>query len=132
MCCCSLLYLFDTGGGRLPEVVDKAQVDWYRNLSASLQQQQDPTKRPVPALAFFHIPLEHYDAIFSPTDKVFLPPTTLCSLHSPLCTLTAHAHGCRTRTRTTTKECFGVEDDDVTPVDTSNGKRLHNKRRMCR
>lgn len=70
MCCCSLLYLFDTGGGRLPEIVDKAQVDWYRNLSASLRQQQDPTKRPVPALAFFHIPLEHYDAIFSPTDKV--------------------------------------------------------------
>ncbi|ELR24806.1 acid phosphatase, putative [Acanthamoeba castellanii str. Neff] len=83
----SLLYLFDTGGGRLPEIVDKAQVDWYRNLSASLRQQQDPTKRPVPALAFFHIPLEHYDAIFSPTDK----------------------------------ECFGEADDDVTPVDTSNG-----------
>jgi hypothetical protein len=95
MCCCSLLYLFDTGGGRLPEIVDKAQVDWYRNLSASLRQQQDPTKGPVPALAFFHIPLEHYDAIFSPTDKVCSFLTAHHTWFTPLPTM----HANRTRTR---------------------------------
>jgi hypothetical protein len=79
----SLLYLFDTGGGHLPEIVDKAQVDWYRNLSATLR----PAAGPVPALAFFHIPLERYSTIFSPGGK----------------------------------DCFGEEDDGVSPVDTSNG-----------
>lgn len=63
----SLLYFFDTGGGQIPEIVGKEQVVWYRNLSASLR----PSHRPaLPALAFFHIPLEEYLSLYSPPNAV--------------------------------------------------------------
>lgn len=69
----SLLYFFDTGGGHLPEIVDNSQVAWYRNLSASLNAK---STRPLPSLAFFHIPLEDYISSYKSSNKVHPYPLT--------------------------------------------------------
>eukprot|EP00455_Lapot_gusevi_P011119 TRINITY_DN15111_c0_g1_i1.p1 TRINITY_DN15111_c0_g1~~TRINITY_DN15111_c0_g1_i1.p1 ORF type:complete len:329 (+),score=41.56 TRINITY_DN15111_c0_g1_i1:62-1048(+) len=52
-----LLYMFDSGGGTLPEVIQPDQVQWYLNSSAAWQAK---TGTVLPALAFFHIPLQEY------------------------------------------------------------------------
>ena len=44
------VYIFDTGGGSVPEVIEQEQVDWFVKVSAKSR-----SERPVPAVAFQHI-----------------------------------------------------------------------------
>ena len=54
----TLMYFFDSGGGQEQAgYIFPDQVSWYQNLSSSLQAKYQTT---LPALAFFHIPLQEY------------------------------------------------------------------------
>ncbi|KJE94693.1 hypothetical protein CAOG_05296 [Capsaspora owczarzaki ATCC 30864] len=59
----SWIFFLDSGGGSIDEVITLPQVAWYRNTSASLEAL---VGRVLPSMAFFHIPLVQYDAVYSP------------------------------------------------------------------
>ncbi|KAH3765273.1 metallophosphoesterase family protein [Pelomyxa schiedti] len=56
-----LIYVMDSGGGTLPEYFDESQIQWYRDTSASYQQQYGKL---IPAISIFHIELLEYVGIF--------------------------------------------------------------------
>jgi len=62
----TLLYFLDSGGGTIPEVVYRDQVEWYMNTSKTLQSKYGKV---IPALAFFHIPTVQYRWVYMPTNK---------------------------------------------------------------
>jgi hypothetical protein len=64
---CALLYLLDTGAKtKMPfggaTWVHRNQIDWYLQQSAAMTERNGGS--PLPALAFFHIPLPEYNEIW--------------------------------------------------------------------
>jgi len=57
-----ILWFLDSGGGSYDEIVYPDQVEWYKNTSTSLKTK---LKKTLPAVAFFHIPVEEYTGIYS-------------------------------------------------------------------
>ncbi|XP_056158956.1 probable inactive purple acid phosphatase 16 isoform X1 [Syzygium oleosum] len=52
------LYFLDSGGGSYPEVISKAQSEWFNNRSLQI----NPDSR-VPELIFWHIPSKAYEKV---------------------------------------------------------------------
>lgn len=65
------LYLFDSGGGSLPEVVDQTQADWYTQSSTSAASRWGPLSAASwTSLVFVHIPLPEYSSVFTSSSCV--------------------------------------------------------------
>lgn len=54
----ALMYFLDSGGGSYPEVISKAQADWFKHKS----QELNPDSR-VPEIIFWHIPSQAYKKV---------------------------------------------------------------------
>lgn len=54
----AFFYFLDSGGGSYPEVISKAQADWFRSKS----QEINPDSR-VPEIIFWHIPSKAYSSV---------------------------------------------------------------------
>jgi len=80
----ALLYCLDSHMGFYPktdlgsyEWIDYSQIMWYRNLSGNFTKQNGGT--PIPALAFFHIPLPEYKEILSKPTTIGIQKESVCS-----------------------------------------------------
>ncbi|KAJ0978010.1 hypothetical protein J5N97_004327 [Dioscorea zingiberensis] len=63
------LYFLDSGGGSFPEVISKAQVDWFHHQSKAINPDES-----VPEVIFWHIPSKAY---------VKIAPTSLSGIRMP-------------------------------------------------
>jgi hypothetical protein len=79
----ALLYCLDSQMGFHPktdmgdyEWFDFSQIDWYREQSKRFTRQNG--NQPLPALAFFHIPIPEYNEIIGKNTTVGLQQETVC------------------------------------------------------
>lgn len=80
----ALVYCLDSHMGFHPktdlgdyEWFDFTQIVWYREQSEKFKQENEG--RPLPALAFFHIPLPEYNEVLGKRTTVGLQQETVCS-----------------------------------------------------
>ncbi|EDQ91438.1 uncharacterized protein MONBRDRAFT_6216 [Monosiga brevicollis MX1] len=91
------LFMFDTGGGTLPEVITQAHVDWFRNESARVAARNG--NKTLPGMAFLHIPMPEFASV---------QPSSAAAL--------------RARRGSATAPCFGMAQDGISPyTDNSTG-----------
>jgi hypothetical protein len=80
----ALCYFFDSHSSFKPktnlgdyEWIDFSQIDWYRKQSASFTKQNNDA--PLPAMAFFHIPLPEYNEIIGKSTTFGIQTERVCS-----------------------------------------------------
>lgn len=80
----ALLYCFDSHMGFHPQTdlgsyewIDFTQIGWYRKQSQKLTKKNND--KPLPALAFFHIPLPEYNEIIGKPNTFGLQKEKVCS-----------------------------------------------------
>ncbi|MGV8139684.1 MAG: metallophosphoesterase family protein [Mangrovibacterium sp.] len=80
----ALIYCFDSQMGFHPEGdlgsyewIDFSQIKWYRNQSAKFTRQNGGN--PLPAFAFFHIPLPEYKEVLGKSSTIGIQKERVCS-----------------------------------------------------